>query len=315
MLLVAVCCCQLSKAAFWSNTAFYGVDLSSVLERANDEYFSQAVVGTFPLSALLSTHRTVHTIDFSAVTPEVRARARPPAHDTHAHANETPNKGQGPSLNKRARRSHRTAGCPTLPQELHNFDVDFSFRIDRTALMHGACGFVLSCSVITLFPLSFSPLTVHGDPPWHAMPGIAGWFDLSFVGSTEHVVLSTAPECPATHWYQVHPTPCPAVRPVQSHRSLPPVPVPVPPAIFRAPRREPRAVRVRHPVLRRQRQGTDCWPAALTNAKRAFLTSWRLFYGQFSYTIQMTARIDGAGVETTNVVYLHDQVDRDDGPC
>ena len=27
----------------------------------------------------------------------------------------------------------------------------------------------------------------------------------------------------------------------------------------------------------------------------------------------MTARIDGAGVETTNVVYLHDQVDRDSG--
>ena len=34
------------------------------------------------------------------------------------------------------------------------------------------------------------------------MHGLGGWFDLSFIGSTEHVVLSTAPECPATHWYQ-----------------------------------------------------------------------------------------------------------------
>ena len=113
---------QLAKVGFWNNNAFYGVDLSPVLEKANDEYFSQAVVGTFPLSSLLSTHRTVHAIDFSAVTPE----------------------------------------------ELQGFDVDFSFRIDRTALMHG----------------------------------IAGWFDIAFIGSTEHVILSTAPECPATHWYQ-----------------------------------------------------------------------------------------------------------------
>lgn len=34
------------------------------------------------------------------------------------------------------------------------------------------------------------------------MHGIAGWFDINFTGSTENVVLSTAPECPGTHWYQ-----------------------------------------------------------------------------------------------------------------
>lgn len=34
------------------------------------------------------------------------------------------------------------------------------------------------------------------------MHGICGWFDISFVGSKKKVVLSTAPECPGTHWYQ-----------------------------------------------------------------------------------------------------------------
>jgi histone-arginine methyltransferase CARM1 len=32
--------------------------------------------------------------------------------------------------------------------------------------------------------------------------GIAGWFDLEFIGSQESVTLSTAPESAGTHWYQ-----------------------------------------------------------------------------------------------------------------
>lgn len=53
-------------------------------------------------------------------------------------------------------------------KELQNFEVKFAFRIDKTAIMHG----------------------------------LAGWFDINFIGSTETVLLSTAPECPGTHWYQ-----------------------------------------------------------------------------------------------------------------
>lgn len=33
--------------------------------------------------------------------------------------------------------------------------------------------------------------------------GIAGWFDLLFEGSQKTVLLSTAPWCPGTHWYQI----------------------------------------------------------------------------------------------------------------
>jgi type I protein arginine methyltransferase len=34
------------------------------------------------------------------------------------------------------------------------------------------------------------------------MHGFAGWFDIAFNGDDEIVKLSTAPECPGTHWYQ-----------------------------------------------------------------------------------------------------------------
>lgn len=56
----------------------------------------------------------------------------------------------------------------TTCEELQNFEIDFNFRIDKTELMHG-----FGC-----------------------------WFDISFDGTTSSVILSTHPDCPATHWYQ-----------------------------------------------------------------------------------------------------------------
>lgn len=61
---------QLAKVSFWQNSNFLGVDLSGALERAYEEYFSQPIVGFIPLTSLLSSQRTVHTVDFSSVTPE-----------------------------------------------------------------------------------------------------------------------------------------------------------------------------------------------------------------------------------------------------
>jgi hypothetical protein len=63
--------------------------------------------GYFPLHALLSSHRTVHTIDFSEVTDK----------------------------------------------ELLKFDIDFSFRIDKTAIMHGLAGW-FDLDFIGTFPIS-----------------------------------------------------------------------------------------------------------------------------------------------------------------
>jgi len=113
---------QLAKIAFWSTDNFYGVNLTPALDAAQNEYFSQPIVGYFPSSSIISPHRTCHTIDFSVVNPE----------------------------------------------ELHKFDIPFKFKVDQTAIMHG----------------------------------LGGWFDINFYGSAEHVKLSTAPDCPGTHWYQ-----------------------------------------------------------------------------------------------------------------
>ena len=59
---------QLSKAAFWDNANFYGVDLTSAKERAVDEYMSQPIVGYFNAKQLISGQRTVHSVDFQTVT-------------------------------------------------------------------------------------------------------------------------------------------------------------------------------------------------------------------------------------------------------
>lgn len=72
------------------------------------------------------------------------------------------------SLLSAQRAVHMVDFSATTCEELQNFEIDFNFRIDKTALMHG-----FGC-----------------------------WFDISFDGSSSSVVLSTHPDCPATHWYQ-----------------------------------------------------------------------------------------------------------------
>lgn len=54
-------------------------------------------------------------------------------------------------------------------ESLHSIDIPFDFEITQPCLIHG----------------------------------IAGWFDAIFEGSQSRVVLSTAPWCPGTHWYQI----------------------------------------------------------------------------------------------------------------
>lgn len=54
-------------------------------------------------------------------------------------------------------------------EDLEEIEIPFRFKITKTALMHG-----LAC-----------------------------WFDADFLGTRNHVVLSTSPKQPGTHWYQV----------------------------------------------------------------------------------------------------------------
>jgi len=63
---------------------------------------------------------------------------------------------------------HTIDFAQVAPIELQSFEINFTFNIATTSIMHA----------------------------------LGGWFDISFLGTTEQVVLSTAPDCPGTHWYQ-----------------------------------------------------------------------------------------------------------------
>jgi len=54
-------------------------------------------------------------------------------------------------------------------ESLHNIEIPFDFEIHQPCLIHG----------------------------------MAGWFDAIFEGTNSCVLLSTAPWCPGTHWYQI----------------------------------------------------------------------------------------------------------------
>jgi histone-arginine methyltransferase CARM1 len=54
---------QASKANFWSQTAFYGIDLSALKQNAFDEYFKQPVVDTFDARIIISAP-VKYSIDF-----------------------------------------------------------------------------------------------------------------------------------------------------------------------------------------------------------------------------------------------------------
>jgi len=111
---------QSSKAQFWNQSQFYGIDLRPLAAQAAEEYMSQAVVGYFGDDILISRDKATHSVDFRTVTMA----------------------------------------------QLQTFEIPLRFHITRTALLHG-----LGC-----------------------------WFDLNFLGSESHVVLSTAPDQPGTHW-------------------------------------------------------------------------------------------------------------------
>ncbi|OWA52826.1 Histone-arginine methyltransferase CARMER [Hypsibius exemplaris] len=113
---------QLSKANFWYQTAFHGIDLSGLREKAFEEYFRQPVVDTFDIR--ISPSGSVKwSINFEK-------------------DNET---------------------------DLYHIDIPLSFPLVTTGMIHG----------------------------------LAFWFDAAFVGTNATIWLTTAPNQPLTHWYQV----------------------------------------------------------------------------------------------------------------
>lgn len=75
---------QYKKAEFWNNNNFYGIDMTSVVSQAHEEYFSQPIVGYIPNEAFLTKQRAIHTIDFNTVTLE-ELKVNP---NLHMHSDE-----------------------------------------------------------------------------------------------------------------------------------------------------------------------------------------------------------------------------------
>uniref|UniRef100_A0A0N5ASE9 type I protein arginine methyltransferase n=1 Tax=Syphacia muris TaxID=451379 RepID=A0A0N5ASE9_9BILA len=113
---------QCSKANFWCQENFHGVNVSALRPQALVEVFKQPIVDTWHPNILMSGSMK-WCIDF--LKDSVTA--------------------------------------------LHVITIPFMFTVKCTGFVHG----------------------------------IAFWFDVAFVGSTETIWLSTAPTEPLTHWYQV----------------------------------------------------------------------------------------------------------------
>lgn len=61
---------QASKVAFWHNSDFFGLDLTSLADAASKDHFSQPVVGYIDPSSLMAGTTVDHTIDFANDAPE-----------------------------------------------------------------------------------------------------------------------------------------------------------------------------------------------------------------------------------------------------
>ncbi|KAM9686986.1 histone-arginine methyltransferase CARM1 isoform 2-T2 [Trichechus inunguis] len=170
---------QFTKANFWYQPSFHGVDLSALRGAAVDEYFRQPVVDTFDIRILMAKS-VKYTVNF------LEAKEGDLHRYWHPH--------------------------PILPGLAHAaVQLEFSApgQVGRgTRTLHLATHF--SPSSPFGFPSNHCPLPSRIEIPFkfhmlHSglVHGLAFWFDVAFIGSIMTVWLSTAPTEPLTHWYQV----------------------------------------------------------------------------------------------------------------
>lgn len=124
---------QLARVQLWENNNFYGLDLTPVLEQAYVEYFSQPIVGVIPVECLISSNRTIQAVGKHEMAGIRSMFYLPFTLDF----------------------SYVTA------EELQNFDVSYSFLINKTGTFAFAlffmCLFVqLLCMVLLVGSISAS---------------------------------------------------------------------------------------------------------------------------------------------------------------
>jgi type I protein arginine methyltransferase len=86
---------------------------------------------------------------------------------------------------------------------LESFGMPAISQFDEGCLMASPAAFEIDFRTCPLADLALVELPFHFTATRAGtIHGLATWFDVAFVGSTDRVVLSTAPDEPQTHWAQ-----------------------------------------------------------------------------------------------------------------
>jgi type I protein arginine methyltransferase len=89
--------------------------------------------------------------------------------------------------------------------------IDDYFSQPIVALVRPSC---LMCAVPSEYRIDFTTVKLQALQEFRVtlsftvnvtglMHGLAGWFDVCFIGTSQNLVLSTSPNSPPTHWYQL----------------------------------------------------------------------------------------------------------------
>ncbi|KAI3359418.1 hypothetical protein L3Q82_002915 [Scortum barcoo] len=190
---------QFTKANFWYQPSFHGVDLSALRGAAVDEYFRQPIVDHL-LDCSREERETVAVHDgrvalvdegqhgFSGQVVPVLFELQPEGEVLGLYVN--------PDELHDGEEVPVAAALLPLLEHLDTFDI----RILMAKSVKHTVNF-LETKEEDLYRIEI-PFKFH---MMHSglVHGLAFWFDVAFMGSVMTVWLSTAPTEPLTHWYQV----------------------------------------------------------------------------------------------------------------
>ncbi|RXM91539.1 Histone-arginine methyltransferase CARM1 [Acipenser ruthenus] len=179
---------QFTKANFWYQPSFHGVDLSALRGAAVDEYFRQPIVSTSWRQKRMTCTVLLPQLNMLLYQCQKYQRCAQACRAARLHAVISAHV----CLSSRSSFSHpctvcgRPPGGAILPLE--------SGAAGRGLVPRGG---VWCRGAGIEIPFKFHMM--HSG----LVHGLAFWFDVAFIGSVVTVWLSTAPTEPLTHWYQV----------------------------------------------------------------------------------------------------------------
>lgn len=183
---------------FRYQNCFHGVDLCQLREQALNEYLRQPIVDTFDIGTCLAKSIR-HSLDFLTAQEK----------DLH-HLGKWRSILNGVSCSRIKARYEKRSYMNVDSDSIQEYSRDWcflweSFFVILLVLLLSSYTLVRESCLNQIIPFPVIPLEFHILKSC-TMHGLAFWFDVAFLGSTQTVWLSTAPTEPLTHWYQVNPS-------------------------------------------------------------------------------------------------------------